>query len=81
MANRHRHGQDPDSQAVNADPSAVQGYVYEYTLEELNERKQALQKEIVWIEDRIRELEGKETSGQITAGDMDNQSAGSQTNK
>lgn len=34
-----------------------QGYVYEYTLEELKERKQALEEEIRWIEDRIGELE------------------------
>jgi len=31
--------------------------VYEYTLEELKERKQALEEEIRWIEDRIGELE------------------------
>jgi hypothetical protein len=30
--------------------------VYEYTLEELRERKQALEEEIRWIEDRIKEL-------------------------
>jgi hypothetical protein len=34
-----------------------QGYVYEYTLEELKERKQALEEEIRWIDDRIGELE------------------------
>jgi hypothetical protein len=30
--------------------------MYEYTLEELQERKAALEKEILWIEDRIKEF-------------------------
>lgn len=38
------------------DPAA-QGYMYEYTLEELKERKQALLKEIEWIDARIKEFE------------------------
>lgn len=39
--------QEPDSQ----------GYMYEYTREELKERKQALLKEIEWIDARIKEFE------------------------
>lgn len=30
--------------------------IYQYSLEELKERKQELEKEIKWIEDRIKEL-------------------------
>ncbi|MDD4223781.1 MAG: DUF5320 domain-containing protein [Candidatus Cloacimonetes bacterium] len=49
---RNRHGQGHAGQP----PFEGQGYFYEYTLEELRERKQALEEEIRWIEDRIKEL-------------------------
>jgi hypothetical protein len=34
-----------------------QGHVYEYTREELLERKAALEKEVRWIEERLKEFE------------------------
>ena len=49
---RNRYGQG----YANANTPRDEGYVYEYTLEELRERKQALEEEIRWIEDRIKEL-------------------------
>lgn len=30
--------------------------IYDYTAEELNNRKQALQKELQWLDDRIKEM-------------------------
>lgn len=54
-ANRHRHGQNQEGEIIT--PGLGPDYVYEYTLEELKERKQALEKEIQWLEERIREFE------------------------
>ncbi len=53
LGNRNRYGQGHAGE-VRAEG---QGHVYEYTLEELKDRKQALEEEIRWIEDRIREFE------------------------
>ncbi len=35
-------------------------YIYQYTLDELKERKSALEEEIGWLNDRIKELEKQE---------------------
>ncbi len=35
-------------------------YIYQYSLEELKERKQELETEIQWLNDRIKELEATE---------------------
>ncbi len=60
-ASRQRRGQrnlddfvDPDfvENAMRTHP-----YIYQYSLEELKERKQELEKEIQWLNDRIKELE------------------------
>ena len=56
QAHRNRHGQD-QQESINPYAGTDQEYIYEYTLAELRERKQALIKEIQWLEDRIKELE------------------------
>ena len=53
-ANRYRHGQIRTDSVTTDELSS--DYIYEYTLEELIERIQALEKEIQWIEQRIREF-------------------------
>lgn len=54
LGRRNRQGQ---GSCVNPGAeSTSQGYVYEYTLEELEERKSALEKEIIWIEERMKEF-------------------------
>ncbi len=46
-------GHIPDSNMVQG----FQGHIYEYTREELLERKAALEKEVRWIEERLKEFE------------------------
>lgn len=46
-------GPSPDTNMVQG----FQGHVYEYTREELLERKAALEKEVRWIEERLKEFE------------------------
>ncbi len=59
QAHRHRHGRTPQEDN-NPYAGTDQEYIYEYTLAELRERKQALAKEIQWLDYRIRELEASE---------------------
>jgi len=54
---RNRFGQNQANNAAPQETWTSGATFYEYTLEELKERKQALAKEIEWIEARIRELE------------------------
>lgn len=57
MGLRRRHGRGFDSGPVQMTGSDSQEYMYEYTLEELKERKAALEKEIHWIDDRMKEFD------------------------
>lgn len=54
---RNRFGQNQADEPVPQETGATEPTFYEYTLEELKERKLALAKEIEWIEARIREFE------------------------
>ncbi len=56
MGRRNRCGQGIGAGNAQNTVSGSQGYVYEYTMEELIERKTALEKEIIWIGERIKEF-------------------------
>ncbi len=56
LGRRNRYGQGFEGGFGQPPAPEGQGQMYEYTLEELQERKAALEKEILWIEDRIKEF-------------------------
>lgn len=57
QALRNRQAQLGPHVGATQNTPAAGDYFYEYTLEELRERKKALEQEIRWIEDRIREMD------------------------
>lgn len=54
---RGRNTGEQENQDYIQNAERTHPYIYQYSLEELRERKQELEKEIKWLDDRIKELE------------------------
>ncbi len=57
MGGMHRNAQHPWRRRFCQTSNANQNFIYDYSAEELINRKNALEKEIQWLEERIKEID------------------------